>query len=262
MNSRCVRLIGALAFPLLTGAAQAQATDVRPSTPEVRTSATVQRSVRPNLATVTLNITATAGSARAAGERLALRVDSLRRALGGIGILSDSIVTGSRWYWFPNRVDVVINAPRCVPLEVPALDGSRCVMKQDTTYTARENITARIHDISRVGAVIDSAFARRITEITGPQFSATDISAAQEDALREATLRARRQAEAMASAAGAQLGRLLSLSTYTTSVDPYRYAFSDASSMSSDAAPGTTIVAPSVPVSMTVYGRWELVTRP
>ena len=67
----------------------------------------------------------------------------------------------------------------------------------------------------------------------------------------------------MASASGMRLGRLLTLSTQPE----YRYESDVFAGMSVTASltgsdPGaTTIVRPTIPVSITVYGRWEVVPR-
>src|SRR2546430_13262429 len=62
-------------------AAPAQTRPDRPETPQVRTAATAQRSVQPDLATVTLQFTGDGATPAQAGSRLASRADSLRRAL-------------------------------------------------------------------------------------------------------------------------------------------------------------------------------------
>jgi len=104
-----------------------------------------------------------------------------------------------------------------------------------------------------------------LTEISGVQFTATDVSAAQDEALREATQRARRQAEVIAAAGGMQLGAVLSLSTQADYMDAYRSYSVGSLSISGAMADGsvpTVVVQPSVPVSVTVYGRWALVAKP
>src|SRR5207247_8573 len=172
-------------------AAPAQTRPDRPETPEVRTAATVQRSVQPDLATVTLQFT---------GEGA-----------------------------------------------TPAQGGSR--------------------PASRVGAVLDTALGRGITDISEVRFTATDVSAPQVEALREATVRARKQAEAIAAAGGLQLGRVLSLNTEADYAS--RYGWDDFAlrgvTVSTAGAVGdgspTVVVQPSVPVSVTVYGRWELIPK-
>jgi uncharacterized protein YggE len=122
----------------------------------------------------------------------------------------------------------------------------------------------RIRDLSKVGAVIDSALALRITDISNITFSATDVTTARADALREATIRAREQAEIIATASGGRLGRVLSLSTeadYSSRYGGLENIVVSGSIQGGD-RPGTEITAPSVMVSVTVYGRWQLLDRP
>ena len=141
-------------------------------------------------------------------------------------------------------------------------------MFQDTTYRARDAVEVRIHDLKKVGAVLDTALGRRITDISEVRFSASDVSAAQEDALREATVRARRQAEAIADAGGQGLGRVLSLSTQSDfsrwSSDYYIDGISirGGTAEAGDGGAPTVVVHPMVTVSVTVYGRWELAPKP
>src|SRR5688572_19065082 len=74
---------------------------------EVRTVGMAQRTVRPDLAVVTLEFSAVGANPREAGQRVAARADSLRRALHEIGIPRDSLVSGSRWQWWGGRLEVL-----------------------------------------------------------------------------------------------------------------------------------------------------------
>jgi len=247
--------------------APAQARPDRPETPEVRTTATVQRSVQPDLATVTLEFTAEGATPAQAGSRLASRADSLRRALATLGIPRDSLVNRSRWYWWRGRIEVIPGPVKIAPRSTPGADPRFNYPVRDTTYRAHDAIEVRIHDVSRVGAVLDTALGRGITEISEVRFTATDVSAAQVEALREATVRARKQAEAIAAAGGLQLGRVLSLSTQADYVGRYEWDDVALRGVTLGTAGGvadgtpTVVVQPSVPVSVTVYGRWELIPR-
>src|SRR6266702_360456 len=180
-------------------AAPAQTRPDRPETPEVRTAATAQRSVQPDLATVTLQFTGDGATPAQAGSRLASRADSLRRALATLGIPRDSLVNRSRWYWWRGRIEAIAGPVKFAPRSTPGADPRFNYPVQDTTYRAHDAIEVRIHDVSRVGAVVDTALGRGITDISEVRFTATDVSAP--------------QAEAMAAAGGLQLGRVLSLNT-------------------------------------------------
>lgn len=225
---------------------------------EIRTEATGRRSVRPDLATVTLQFHAVDSTPRRAGERLAVRADSIRRALVALGIPRDSLVTGSQWYWWAGRIEVIPRSD-CVP-SPNARTG--CTQVFDTTYRIRESIEVRIRDLSKIGAVIDVALARGITDISPIRFSATDVRVARADALREATLRAREQAEVIAAAGGGRIGRVISLSTQTDYADRSSGLYGVVVTGASEAASGTEVTAPSVSVTVTVYGRWRFDPRP
>lgn len=252
---------------VLASAADAQARADHPDAPEVRTAATVQRSVAPDLAIVMLQFSGEGSTPSRAGAHLAARADSLRRAFGTLGISRDSLVNRGSWAWWQGRIGTRIGPVRYVPRPTPGPDGQFREAVQDTTYVAHDAIEVRIHDLTKVGAVLDTALGRRITDIPPVRFSAGDVSAARVEALREATAQAREQAEAIAAAAGMQLGRVLSLSTQADDLDDYRprgVFVSGASISMADVAPasGTVVVQPSIPVSVTVYGRWELVPKP
>src|SRR2546422_686818 len=105
---RPILVAGVLAVSVTT--APAQTRPDRPETPEVRTAATVQRSVQPDLATVTLQFTGDGATPAQAGSRLASRADSLRRALATLGIPRDSLVNRSRWYWWSGRIETIPRA--------------------------------------------------------------------------------------------------------------------------------------------------------
>ena len=250
------------AFPAGGGA---QAPPDRTPLAEVRTVATIERSVQPDLATVTLQFAAQGGTPIEAGRRLAVRADSLRRALVTLGIPRDSLVSRSRWYWWRGRIETIPLPVQYVRRPAAGAEGRSHDPVQDTMYRAHDAIEVRIRDLSKVGAVLDTAMGRGITDISGVQFTATNVAAAREEALREATVQARRQAEAIAAASGMELGAVLSLSTQPD----YRYDYSPVqlrgtvlSGAIDQGSAGTVIVQPSVPVTVTVQGRWALVKKP
>lgn len=246
--------------------AGAQSRSDHADAPEVRTAATAERSVPPDLATVTLQFWAQGATPREAGRRVAAKADSLRQALATLGIPRDSLVNRSRWYWWRGRIQTVALPVRWVRRPTPGPDGRHSDPVHDTVYRAHDAIEVRIRDLKSVGAVLDTAMGRGITDISAVHFTATDLAAAREEALGEATVRARRQAEAIAAASGMRLGAVLSLSTQSDY--RYRYDWFDVRSTvslsgASDQGSGRTVVVqPAIPVSVTVYGRWGLVTKP
>ena len=113
-----------------------------------------------------------------------------------------------------------------------------------------------------LGAVVDSALAYGITEISNIRFEATDVSEQRAEALREATRRAREEAQIIAEASGETLGRTLLLTTQAPTASGRDAISTLAVANLFDAGPRqntTEIVAPVVQIRVTVYGRWELI---
>ena len=133
-------------------------------------------------------------------------------------------------------------------------------MQQDTAYRAHEVVEVRIRDLSKVGRAIDVALGLHITQIKGIRFSASKTESAREEALKEASVSARKQAETIAEASGTKLGRTLSLSTQPGYDE--RHNGAEVVLSGSQASSRTEIVEPQIPVSVTVHGRWELLTTP
>jgi uncharacterized protein len=256
-----MRFVPLLAVVAAAGSASAAAQDTASAPPQVYVAATVVRHVRPDLAVVTVRFSAVGPSPLEAGANVAARADSLRRAFQTLGIPRDSLINGSQWYWWRGRVEAHPRAACQRRLQTP--NNPLCDMRYDTSYTVNDAIEIHIRDLSKAGAVIDTALAHGITDISDISFRADDTSAVQDEALAEATRRARRQAEAIAAAAGATLGRIISLSTqHESGYDPYYSLGVVTTSAGYNAGNGgTTVISPSLPVSVTVYGKWELVIK-
>ena len=250
------------AIPAATTDLQAQ---VAPEPAQIRASGTAHRALRPELATLTLSFTGTGRSPASAGRAVAMRADSLRRAFVALGIPRDSLISGSRWYWWRGRIEVQTAQRQVVhPATAPSYNQTYSVVT-DTTYRASDQIDVHIRDLTRVGAVIDSALAHGVIEITPVRFTATPSPELQEALTREATADAMRQAATLAEASHVRLGRLLSLSTQPEprySSDSWAYSLqsglqpTEVTSAGGDGS--TTVVQPSITVNVTVYARWEI----
>jgi uncharacterized protein YggE len=246
-----------------TGSVAAQSTGADSMRPEVRTAATAVRHVPPNLAVLRLNIAGEGRTVRDAGRRLAQGADSLRRALMSLGVPHDSLLTSSDWYWWGGRIEPVVRDGKFVQLTKVDAAGRLSYYIPDTSYRAHDAIEVRISNLSKIGAIIDTALAHGVLDISSVQFQSTELAQPREQALRDATTDARRQAEAIAESSGMRLGRVISFSTYA---EVSRYSdFGElglqASAGGGDGG-GTQVIPRSLPVSMTVYGRWELIPKP
>ena len=264
MRSVLRLLAPSLLLPVAT--LHAQSTDsVRAAT--ITTAGTARRDVRPDLATVSVQISGTGPTAARAGARLAAAAAGIRGALATLGIPGDSVVNRGRWWWWRDRFTVKVES-QCLWTAAARRTG-RCRPVSDTTYTASGALEIRIRDLARVGTVLDTLMGRSLTDIANVRFSALDVTAAKQQALADAERAAHAAAESIAAAEGMELGRILSLSTERPGGERYERVFSPqevtaTGAEQGNAGPpaGTVVMAPSVPVSVTVYGRWELVKRP
>jgi hypothetical protein len=264
--------IAPLAFvlaPLLATAAGAQT--AAPAPPEIVTTASAERRVPADLATVTLRFSRVGLTPAAAGRALALKADSIRTALAALGVPRDSVVNGSRWYWWRGRIEMLEKGYPIEYIYGTDAQGNRVVVQQierrDTTYQAHEQLQVRVRDVPRVGRVIDALLAQGITDINDVAFSATNTEAAKREAIREATESARARAQVIAEAGGGRLGRTLRLSTEGSgeAVRHLEYLGLVTTTGSAEQAPAagaTVVVAPVLTVSATVHGRWEFTEAP
>ncbi len=253
-----LRLLGGL---LLAGPLCAQDA---PAPAIVSTTASATRYQRPDLATFTVQVPEEGLSSREAGQRLAARVDSVRRALTTLGIPRDSIVSARRSDWWRGRMEVVANSG-CRPRRERGPDGRTCDPFTDSTFRAIDVLEVRIRDLDVLGAALDTVMGRGLTEISNVGFIATNTTASEEGALRDATEKARRHAVAIAEAAGSRLGRIVALSNQTAPAGRELFATgattTSAEPSTRQSVRGTSIVRPWIAISMTVHARWELAPR-
>jgi uncharacterized protein YggE len=142
---------------------------------------------------------------------------------------------------------------------------------RDGMFYVDHHYEVELHDVERVGAVIAAVRAAGASRIAGVHFWLSDEEAVQIRATREAIVRARSRAEAMADAAGATLGCLVRLGTPEALVTTLgggdaggrsMIALSDArgelaSGLSNEAE---SIVLPgAISVSATIHAAWEAI---
>lgn len=217
---------------------------------EVRASGSAQRSVRPNLAVLTLEFSDVGATPSAAGANVAARAARLRSAFEALGIARDSLAsTAGRWTWWRGRVEPVFGPHRC--WQSAPQQPQTCA--QDTAYRVHEAMHVRLRDVAKVGAVIDTALAHGIVQISAVRYTATDTDSVQAQLLREATVQAHGRAQAMAEASRVRLGRLLSLSSDGAGYRPELSVV-----QSAGGGVPTETIEPGIPVTMSVSGVWEV----
>jgi uncharacterized protein YggE len=87
-------------------------------------------------------------------------------------------------------------------------------------FTAENQVTATVHDLDRVGAILDRAVKAGANIASGITFRVSNGNEAADRALAEAVADARRKAEILAAAADAELGAVMSITELSSSAQP------------------------------------------
>jgi uncharacterized protein len=124
-----------------------------------------------------------------------------------------------------------------------------------TGYTVSNNVAVTLRDISRVGALLDKAAGAGANTVYGIGFGEDNPSGLLDKARPLAVADARRKAEIYATAAGAKIGRLMTLSE-ESGARPIAFG-ARASSMSG--APPTPMEPGQDKLTVTVTARFELI---
>jgi uncharacterized protein len=120
-------------------------------------------------------------------------------------------------------------------------------------YTTRNAVRVKIRDLDRAGAVLDAAANAGANEVYGPTLSRSNHDELQGKALRDAVADARRKAEALAKAAGVQLGEVTAISEGFAGGGPEPY-YERAALAKADVAiePGTQDIQATVTVTFAI----------
>jgi hypothetical protein len=195
-------------------------------------------SAAPDFAQVTLGVTSTgknAGEAMAANAKAANALASLIKAEG---VAPADIQTSEM------SISPIFAQPSPGQQTAPTISG----------YSVSNNLTVRLRDIPRLGAMLDRAVTAGANSIYGIGFGHNDPSAMLDKARPLAVADARRKAEIYASAGGARIGRLMVLTEEAGRQSPV--AFSRA--FAAGAPAPTPIEAGEDKLTVTVTARFEL----
>ena len=198
MSMRLSSLALALALtslmPMTTSAQQISAavsTAAQGTTLTVAATGEAHRS--PDFATVSAGVVTQATAADVAMRDNATRMNAVLAALKAAGIADRDIQT--------NRVGLEPQY-RYEPNKAPAILG----------YQANNSVTVKIHDLSRLGRVLDALIAQGANQINGPSFGIEHPEAAYAEARRTAVNNALAQAQTYADALGVKLRKIVSIS--------------------------------------------------
>ncbi len=184
-----IRLLPILiALPLV-----AQETAVGPQRPTIRTSSEAVVTAKPDQARIDIGVIAQAPAAEKAAAQTAAQVDAVIRAIKNVIGPAGEVRTISY------SVQPEYTHPR---------EGGRPSI---AGYSARNVVQVTTTDLDRVGKLIDAAMAAGANNVQQLQFTLKNPQAVKQLALKQAALEARSSAEAIASALGLRIVRVLAV---------------------------------------------------
>ena len=198
----------------------------------VTVSGTAHISAKPDEAVVNLGVQTEASTAQGAMEENAAKMNAVFDALKALG-LTDAELTTSNIDLYP-RYD----------------DHGQTIIG----YQAENRVEVTIKDLGMVGKVIDGAVGAGANVAGGISFRVSDDNAGLDDALARAVQDARTKADAMAGAAGAQVGQVITIDQRGAEQPPI---YAERLAYAADAA--TPINPGNIEKDVTVSVTWSLV---
>jgi uncharacterized protein YggE len=196
----------ALLWALSVNVSAQDARDVRPS---IRVTAEATVKVAPDQAQIDIGVVTQAQTAQAAAQQNAQKLETviaaLRRALDKTAEIKTVGYSLSPNYRYP------------------ATGGQPTI----TGYTASNVVQVKTDDLKQIGNLIDIAAQTGSNTIQGLRFMLKDEQAARAEALRQAALKARAKADALASALGLKIQRVLHVEESGATSPPIVYARAD-----------------------------------
>ena len=199
----------------------------------ITVSGTATITAQPDEALVTLGVHTQAGNAQATLEENAAKMTRVLDALHNAGLSADDLAT--------TNVNLY---------PMYGSDGQNV-----TGYQADNQIQATIHDLAKVGNVIDAAVSAGANVASGVMFQVSDQNQGQGQALAHAIANANTKADAMAAAAGAAIGEVVTINESTTAAPTPYPMYAGAA----DAAASTPIQPPTIETQVSVNVTWALV---
>jgi hypothetical protein len=157
--------------------------------------------VAPDTAMIRIGVTSQEKTAREAGDANAKQMTAVLAAIKDAGIAERDIQT--------SRLSLQ-----------PQYDPNKAGTARLTGFQATNQVTVRIRDIDKLPAVLDRAIAAGANEMSGIEFVVSEQSKLLDQARDDAIADARRKAELYAKAAGAKLGRVVSITEEGSSAAP------------------------------------------
>jgi uncharacterized protein YggE len=190
--------------------------------------------VTPDLARVTVSVQSTASTATQAEADSAMAADRVRTLVGRTGVATGDIKTLGVQVW-------------------PRYD-YRTGQSILTGFEANQTLQLTVHDLRRIGAVIDAAVAGGATTVEGITYDTFDHTAGSASALAKAVKDAQVKARAMADAAGIRLGSVVSI----TDMENTPYPFPILRAAAPSAGGSTQVSPPDIQLTVSVTVGWTI----
>ncbi len=215
-----------------------EAQDTARGEPEIATSGYAEVRLPPDRALISFGVQAGAATAAQAASRSGETARRVQAAITAMGIPAADVRIGG-FTGNPN---------------FDYREGRRLV-----DYQARTQIDVRLKDFDRLGRLLDAGLGAGATDASNPRFVSDTAERARESALQRAVASARRDAEALARAAGGRLGAVRHLTTNAAVPEFGGGMVAMASSARENAAPGSPDVNREVLITVFVQARWAYV---
>ena len=171
----------------------------------IRVTADAQVTAKPDRVQIDLGVSTHAATSQEAAAQNARTLDAVlaavRKAAGPAAVLKTvSYTLNPNYQYHPNGGE-------------PTLEG----------YTAANVVQVTLDELPKIGAVIDAATQAGTNHVQGIQFTLRDQDAVRAQALREAALKARAEADVLAAALGLKVLRVLTVEENSPHVMPIRF---------------------------------------
>lgn len=199
--------------------------------PHISVSSTASMEVAPDMATISFDVNGKGSNASEAATASANKMAEVRRALLGCNLTSDDITTASYTIY-------------------PELDNKG----KTKGYIARNSLSVKAKDITKVGTIIDKLSSAGIDSINNVTFDVANKNLYRHQLLAQAVEKARQEAAVVANAGGCSLGKLLSanINSYNNYPRSYGNIMLKAEAADGLAGSSTNLVAESITIKASV----------
>jgi uncharacterized protein YggE len=149
----------------------------------------------PDMATINLGVATEASDVKVATAESSRVILEIKQVLEKYGVVPADVRTTSFSVY---------------PISDYGMDMSSAELR----YRVDNSVMVTVRDLESMGAILDEVITAGANSIYGIQFGISDMEDAYTQAMQAAVLNAQERAEAIATAAGAELGLIQSISTY------------------------------------------------